>query len=881
MTVALDGAFTVGGGEWNYGQTMSEDLGKSMFMLPDLAPENIMTILRLALERLPLDALKVFQPIFGLAEEVFNNVGGAVGAIIDALIVKPLGMTLDMIVDLLKGLFPWIPWDSIPETLEDIWQWILDGIHAIPFFGDFITGAETFVEAFIRNVIYYLTHPGEILTALGSAIMGMLTHGGEMIQQIIQGFLYWLGHPGELLTGLINWLKDIFGNAGELLHHVFDGFLYWLSHPGDLLTGLINWLKGIFGNAGELLHHVIEGVIYWITHPGAPGGIGYLLMQALQGLFTGAGFLVQSVVTAIIDFFKKIGIDFSGPLSFMQQIVDNVARFFGQTGETLFHWASSLVNFDNLGKMIQGMFGSIFSIFPISMVNTAEKVNLLNMGVFQTASSLEGSYPWSWDSSRNRTGTIGGTAKCDCTGATTRTLYSNQNIRVAAGDRIAASTFVYTVGFNGAAGSIQLVAIPFAGTVQQGEVLLASRGASNSAWAELTNQSAPYEITAASGITSIQLALRVTSSATAGGVWWDDITLWKTGLMKQGLVEYLISAWNGLIGGLGVAVGGSPSPASTTDPWNFTLQAGAGAKGQANTALTNASSAQSTANSASTSASSAVSTANSAQSTATTANGTANSAWYAANGAQSSANTAQTSANNAQSTANTANTAASNATSVANNAVSTATAVGGRVDTSNNKLFGSTNPATGATILPANLPSTVAAVGSGVLLSRSNAGVYALNWSTSSGFQGLPYGFYNSASANTSDLVRASTGSTETIRATNAGWYQVELCYKLYDTVQYAYWWNFTPAIYESRTGAYKYGTSTLSPRDVYLGGSFSMTPSFAAASFIVYMNANDYIQAGFTACKENNGTGSNQIIGPCAPSNTYFSMALLNRSLA
>ena len=830
-----DGAFTVGGGEWNYGQTMTEDLGKSMFMLPAPTPDNILTILRLALERLPLDALKLFQPLMGLAEELFNNVGGAVGAIIEALITRPLNFTMELLVQLLQTLFPWVPWASIPEKIEDVFEWVIDSLHAIPFFGDFLMGAETFVEAFIRNIVYYLTNPGEILTAFVQA------------------------------------LKDLFAHGGELINTVITSILYWLTHPGELLTGLIDWLKDIFGHAGELFQHVIEGFIYWITHPGSPGGIGYLLIEALKGLFTNAGLLVQTIIDAVVGWLKTVGIDLTGPLSFMQLVVDNVARFFGQTGETLFRWANSLVNLDNLGQLIQGLFGSIFSIFPISMINTQEKVNLLNMGVFQTASSLQGAGGWGWDSSRNRTGTIGGSAKLDVGGSSgTRTLYSNQNIRVAAGDRIAVSAFLYTVGFNGPAGSIQLVAIPFAGTSQQADVLLASRGASNSAWNELTNQSAPWEITAASGITSIQLALRVTSSASAGGVWWDDLTLWKTGLMKQGLVEYLISAWNGLIGGLGVTSGGTATPAGTVDPWNFTLQAGANAKSTANSANANAAAAQTTANSANTNASNAYSTASTANSTASTANSTANTAWYAANGAQSSANTAQTSANTAQSTANTANSAASSATSVANTASSNASTALGAANGVNSRLYGTTAPGGGAKVQPTALPLTtiLPTSGSGAQISRRNT----VNVNASPGRIVFPTGFFDYQDQYSTNIT--TTLSEGKFTVTEAGWYMVELSFRLNPAISFGF--CVAPLLFKgtaSSQAAYKIGD------DAIMGtwGYGSTGNRYAHSSWIVYLNAGEAVRAGFDAV----GTAVDLFDADASGIETYFSISMMNKSFA
>lgn len=633
---APDGAFTIGGGEWNYGQNMTESIGKSLFMLPEPSPENILDILRIALERLPLDALKIFQPILGLAEDIFTNVGGAVAAIIDNLITKPLMATLETLGEwftaILQTLFPWVPWAELPEKVEDLLQWFSDSLHAIPFFGDFLEGAETFIQALIRNIVHWITHPGEILTALVDAIKDMLGQGGALVQSFIDMVVGWITNGGAFIDAMLNKI------------------VYWFTHPGDFLNALVLAIKEMFDIGGAVVATMIDTLVHWMQN---------------------AGDFLTGLINAVINWLKTVGIDLTGPISFMQLIIDNVAKALGATGETITQWAAGLVTQSGLPALVQSIFTTIGSIFPVSWINTQERVNLLNMGVFQSSSTLEESNGWSWDSSKNRTGTTGGSAKLNCSSTTgTRTLYSNQNIKVASGDRIAVSAFVNTLSFNGSATSIQLLAIPFVGTQVQTEVLLASRGASNNAWIELTNSNTPWEIPASTTnqITSIQLALRVNSSATTGSVWWDDITLWKTGLMKQGLVEYLISAWNGLIGGLGVASGATASSANLNDPWNFTLQAGAGAKGTANSAASAAAAASGAAATADGKAVAAAGAAATADGKAVTADGKAVTADGKAVAAQGSANTATTNAATADGKAVTADNFATLAAS-ANNLV--------------------------------------------------------------------------------------------------------------------------------------------------------------------------------------------------------------------
>ena len=261
-------------------------------------------------------------------------------------------------------------------------------------------------------------------------------------------------------------------------------------------------------------------------------------------------------------------------------------------------WAANLLNFGNIGKVIQDIMGGILSVIPIAHINRApEKVNLLSLGQFETISSLEQTDGWTWDSGGNRTGVVGGAAKLNCaTKAGTKELFSNQNIRVNYGDAIAASAWIRTQDYNGNSSSIVLSVVPFAGAVQKATVNLAWRGASNS-WVELNSETSPFtawEVPKATNpvdqITSIQMRLAV--SGTAGFVWFDDLYLYKTGLMQQGLVTDLPDAFSGTIDGLkGLSPGTTPlASASQSTMWaagNSANLAITGAAGTATTAVGN------------------------------------------------------------------------------------------------------------------------------------------------------------------------------------------------------------------------------------------------------------------------------------------------------
>ena len=80
-----DGAYTVGGGSYNFGQSVNEDNIRSAFELPMPDKGNMVELLRMALESLPLETLKPFKGFLNLGDSEFSGVGQAVQAIIGSL----------------------------------------------------------------------------------------------------------------------------------------------------------------------------------------------------------------------------------------------------------------------------------------------------------------------------------------------------------------------------------------------------------------------------------------------------------------------------------------------------------------------------------------------------------------------------------------------------------------------------------------------------------------------------------------------------------------------------------------------------------------------------------------------------------------------------
>lgn len=112
---APDGAVTVGGGTFNYGQMVNEKYGRAQFEIEP--PSNLgeaLDLLPVVMGQLPSDALKPWQKWLNLTDEDRLN-GNVLQQFLDSLKDNPLKQTIDGIV---RGLVGWVENGYTPQQVE-------------------------------------------------------------------------------------------------------------------------------------------------------------------------------------------------------------------------------------------------------------------------------------------------------------------------------------------------------------------------------------------------------------------------------------------------------------------------------------------------------------------------------------------------------------------------------------------------------------------------------------------------------------------------------------------------------------------------------------------------------------------------------------------
>lgn len=180
---------------------------------------------------------------------------------------------------------------------------------------------------------------------------------------------------------------------------------------------------------------------------------------------------------------------------------------------------------------------------------------------------------------------------------------------------------------------------------------------------------------------------------------------------------------------------------------------------------------------------------------------------------------------------------------------------------------------TGGTLGTGVLPSSLTSVGSGFLI-QANSGASA-NVSCSPNTPGankFASSLFNSTPSNTGDYT-VTTGSELKITASNAGWYMVEIAFGI-DQTNRVVGYRLAAALFKNGT-MYKTGSTV-----DYYGSLSGNHPFCAQGSFIVYLNSTDYVSPGCLLYSQSTITAAPLVVSNFS-GDTYFSVSLLNRSLA
>ena len=327
--VAPDGAYTVGGGAYKYGQALQEDFVRNLMMggLRNISLTSLFDAVPLfeqALRRLPLDALRMAKPFFiGSTDADWVDVDTSVATIMGSLKI------FEKFADFIKELERITGLNFSHGPAEFLLSLFVALTKATGL--DFANGPIAFLLSiftalskatgldFANGPIAFLL---SIFTALSKATGLDFANGPiAFLASIFTALstatgLDFANGPAAFLASLATQVTTI---ASNLLKPVVDG----LADVVKTVTDLINGFFKLFGGTGTVnLGAMLTAATAWMTNwQKFVDGI----WAAFTGGVAGAGKTVTEALTAVTDWLGNV----------FQKLLDEIAKLWGWTPGTV------------------------------------------------------------------------------------------------------------------------------------------------------------------------------------------------------------------------------------------------------------------------------------------------------------------------------------------------------------------------------------------------------------------------------------------------------------------------------------------------------------------------------------------------------------------
>lgn len=869
-----------------------------------------------------------FADPFGAIEESAQLAGSVIRDNLVYAIKESTGIDLtgvvefmDFIVEQFGELLSLENWLEIIEQVIAFFADLLDldniGVDTFPILGDIINFFAELADrsgflGMLNDVVEFflgLLDPATFLSVLGDVVSfftDLVDRSGflEILAEVIE-FLSDLG--GAALTALLAFVGWLWNGVGggfvgygatvETLLKPLLEFLGWLwtefgAVSETFLKPIFEFLEWLWTQFGATVESVLKPILLFLQTANLQaltGGILNSLWSLLNGGAEGIGRTLADVITSVGEFVEGL-----------------VPAITGVAGAlsigTLTTWAEGLLTKGLTWPDFKSIFGeipeSVLGVLPVANINLINP-ELMSQGGFDTTTTLAAGTGWAWDGTTTNSGS-GGAARVTGNG-TSLALYSNQSISVAPGDKLFVSCFVKSTGTVGAA-AITLSLVEFSGTAiaatQSAGSAIASRAGSATFVQIGSTPSVGTAYTVPAGVSSVRVKVAVTAGAAVGSVvWFDDISVKKTGLMSgnfvngvlgtvaqdiQAAIDQLVQGIKGTGGGSGSLVEGAAQSIRAAlqsifttlfGPFISALPSNVALNPLLAVAIPGLSATKITSGSFGTGfiTDAAITTAKIGPLAVTTAELGTDAVTNAKIGA-GAVGTAEI-ASLAVTTALLNTDAVTNA-KIATNAV-TANEIANNTITANQianstitttQFASATIPAIGTAL------GTAITTGSGAKQSRTNTATKITALAGDNKFAAF---FVNpggsiSVDQQSADITIPANGR---FTVTHAGYYVVELGFTVNASTPAFGFFNVAPAVFLNGSATpYKVGADSLGS----FGGGFGNYSRSAHATFICYLGAAGFVEAGYRNFGVSN---ANFFQGDATGNTTFFSIAMLNRT--
>lgn len=430
-----------------------------------------------------------------------------------------------------------------------------------------LTGDVSYMAQYMRHMQQGIDSANEnVIQQIGdllNEILVVIGGGGDTgfdfgdLKYIFQAIGALFGFDSE--TGLAALLPINLLSAGW---HFFSNYVLPINHFGEAISEMfdsfIATVLDIFGEV-PIVGQALQQLAVWLSDiKDFVDNIGNGIAAFFDGFNInwddplGIGQLVQNIT----DFFG--GIDFSSPTF---NIFDAAWQFITNVINPL-NWFNNAANF--FGQIGSGLLGLI----PGSHITEASP-NLLTNSSFDTAGALATDAIWSWDSTQNHTPNVSTSGSARVVASGVAKDLSSDMIPVSKDQVLDISGWVKWTGLTKSPSNsdpikLSLTIYKNTGTadnpvwtaIDTPDVVSDTSNLAGSGWRELTGT-----YTVLLGQDAVRLRCHIDPSATAGTIWFDDLSMKKTNKIPHGLIDGLESfiagigpTWDGIWDALGLHV---------------------------------------------------------------------------------------------------------------------------------------------------------------------------------------------------------------------------------------------------------------------------------------------------------------------------------------
>ena len=375
------------------------------------------------------------------------------------------------------------------------------------------------------QIIDFLLTTPQVLLDVTTAVVDLLVSTPQVMLNLLNGLIAMLIESPQLLIDLTQKIVETINSVPIFLDMLLNGILQMLISVPNYLYELLNALINLIITVPEVLGVLLTGIIDLLVN--TPTALLQTL-EALVGLLIISPQILLQLAEALLstnEFTAGIAEFILGSDSFLQDLADGIADLLNIDMSQFLTFESPL-NADYLFNVVAP---DLLPQIPISSIGDAIR-NLVTDPTFLNPDTFSGFGAWFHDATQGHAGM--GSARTLADGSTKELL--GNLIPVSEGQVMPISGWAKWSSLAGSGLPIALAVTGYipGGATDQKRVAERAPSPTTTDWTFLSGS-----YTVPPNVTSIRVRLIVSALATAGTVWFDDLSATKTQALFQRFIQ--------------------------------------------------------------------------------------------------------------------------------------------------------------------------------------------------------------------------------------------------------------------------------------------------------------------------------------------------------